>query len=369
MERDAFARVDARITRLGVAVEPDGGEAELEGVLNPASARTRDGTLLLYPRAVSRGNVSRVSILEATETAAGPTFRRAGFALEPLEPYEFRDVPGGFGCEDPRITFVPLLDRYVMAYTAFGPLGPRIAIALSSDGYAWERLGLVDFTAPGLPKGDDKDGVFFPEPVISPAGVPAFALYHRPMIHVSAADARAAIPIILGIPPRDRECTRIAYIPVDAVLADRRNLLKVTESAIVLEPGETWGRIKNGAGTPPVRIDEGWFSFFHGVDPQLDAGGSNTGMRYSAGIVIHDAERPDRILYRSPEPVFSPETKDEMRGMVNNVVFPTAIDVPPGADARAYDVYYGMADSRIGRIRVELGASEREADGAAETAA
>jgi predicted GH43/DUF377 family glycosyl hydrolase len=89
-------------------------------------------------------------------------------------------------------------------------------------------------------------------------------------------------------------------------------------------------------------------------------------MRYSAGFVIHDIERPDRVLYRSLEPVLAPETPDELRGMVNHVVFPTAIDLRPGAPARDYDVYYGMADSRIGRIRVELGASEREA---AETAA
>ena len=148
------------------------------------------------------------------------------------------------------------------------------------------------------------------------------------------------------------------------MLTDRTQLLRVAESALVLETGETWGRLKNGAGTPPVRIDEGWFSLFHGVDPQYDASGTGTGMRYSAGIVIHDAERPDRILYRSPEPAFAPMTPDELRGMVHNVVFPTAIDVRPGADARDYDVYYGMADSRIGRVRVQLGASEREADGA-----
>jgi predicted GH43/DUF377 family glycosyl hydrolase len=357
---------DARVTRLGVAVEPSDDPSEIEGVLNPASARTRDGKLLLYPRSVSAGNVSRISILEGAESGSAVSFVRAGFALEPVSPSEIRDVPGGYGCEDPRITFVPLLDAYVMAYTAFGPSGPRIALALSNDGYAWKRLGLVDFSAPGLPHGDDKDAAFFPEPVISPAGVPSFAMYHRPMIHGSAVDARAAIPIILGIPPRDRESTRIAYIPVEPALADRSELLKVAESVIVLEPGDGWGRIKNGGGTPPIRIAEGWFSMFHGVDPDYDAAGASTGMRYSAGFVIHDIERPDRVLYRSHAPVLAPETPDERRGMVNHVVFPTAIDSRSGASARDYDVYYGMADSRIGRIRVELGASEREA---AETAA
>ena len=369
MQADTIAVFDARLTRLGVAVEPDGDASEREGVLNPASARTRDGKLLLYPRVVSAGNVSRIAIFEAEDSEAAPAFRRAGFALEPTTPYEFRDVPGGFGCEDPRVTFVPILDTYLMAYTAFGPAGPRIAIATSDDGYAWERLGLADFSAPGLPAGDDKDAAFFPEPVLSPEGVLSLAMYHRPMIHVSAVDARAAIPIILGIPPSERECTRIAYIPLDAVLANRRNLLTIAESVLVLAPADAWGSLKNGAGTPPVRIAEGWLSFFHGVDPQVDGEGARTGMRYSAGIVIHDLERPDRVLYRSSQPVLVPETADERRGMVHNVVFPTAIDAAPGSAEREYDVFYGMADSRIGRVRVQLPASEREANGAAETAA
>jgi predicted GH43/DUF377 family glycosyl hydrolase len=366
--RESHIVLDTRIKRLGIAVESNGEPAEIEGVLNPAAARSRAGTLLLYARAVARGNVSRVEILEGSGSES-PTFKRIGFALEPEAPYELRSEPGGQGCEDPRVTFIPVLDAYVMAYTAFGPAGPRIAVALSADGYVWQRLGLVDFSAPGLPHGDDKDAAFFPEPVISPAGVRSLAFYHRPMLHVSAVDGRAAVPIILGMNPRERESTRIAYVPLEAVLSDRRNLLRVAESVLVLEPGPLWGRVKNGGGTPPVRIEEGWLSFFHGVDGLYDAAGNVTGMRYSAGIVVHDSERPHRVLYRSPEPAFVPETPDELRGMVHNVVFPTGIDASPGAGPRDFDVYYGMADSKIGRLRVELGASDLTDVGAAETAA
>ena len=354
MESLAIAAFEARVTRLGVVLEPDGDPLEAEGILNPASARTRDGKLLLYPRMVARGNCSRVGIFEAAGTALGSTFERVGFALEPRAPYERRDRPGGYGCEDPRVSFVPLLDAYVMAYTAYGPEGPRIAFALSPDGYEWKRLGLADFSAPGLPCGDDKDAAFFPEPVLSPKGVPSFAFYHRPMLHLSLVDGGAAVPLILDMPARDRESTRIAYVPLEPALADRRNLLKVAESAVVLEPAHDWGRIKTGAGTPPVRTEEGWLSLFHGVDAQYDAAAKRSGMRYSAGIVMHDIERPDIVLYRSPRPVFAPETGDERRGIVNDVVFPTGIDARPGAPARTYDVYYGMADLRIGRISLEL---------------
>ncbi len=216
---------------------------------------------------------------------------------------------------------------------------------------------MVDFSGPGLPCGDDKDGALFPEPVLSPKGVRSFAFYHRPMLHISALDGCAALPVILDLPPSERESTRIAYVPVDAVLADVRNLLKVAESVIVLEPARGWGAIKNGAGTPPIRIEEGWFSVFHGVDGRYDDDGRCVGMRYSAGFLVHDAERPDIVRFQSTSPAFAPETDDEREGLVKDVVFPTGIDPRPDVGARAYDVYYGMADSRIGCARFDLKAS------------
>jgi predicted GH43/DUF377 family glycosyl hydrolase len=345
----------ASVERLGIALAPSGEPAEAEGVLNPATARSRDGALLMYPRCVSAGNVSRIGLVEASGPAATPSFDRLGFALEPREDYELRSATGGYGCEDPRVTFVPVLDAYVMAYTAFGPHGPRIAIALSNDGYRWERLGLVDFTAPGLPTGDDKDAAFFSEPVMSPTGIPSLAFYHRPMIHIVAPDGRAAAAIALERPPTQRECTRIAYVPLEAVLADPRNILKVAESALVLEAGPAWGQVKNGAGTIPVRVAEGWLSFFHGVDVRRTEAGI-TGVVYQAGIVVHDATHPHIVRYRSPTPILRPETADERHGVVADVVFPTGLDIRPGAAPRDFDVYYGMADSRIGRARIIIDA-------------
>jgi predicted GH43/DUF377 family glycosyl hydrolase len=253
------------------------------------------------------------------------------------------------GCEDPRVTFIAAIDLYVMVYTAFGPSGPRIAMALSHDGLTWERLGLADFSAPGLPGGDDKDGVFFPEPVRSPSGVLSLAFYHRPMLRLSTENGRAAVPTILDLPPENRESTRIAYVPLAAVYADIRNLLRVTESAMVLAPDGPWGKIKTGGGTPPVRIEEGWFSLYHAVDA-IEVGGRYQ-MIYSAGIVVHDIDAPHKVIYRSPSPIIKPEGADELLGIVNNVVFPTAIDVR--AD-RTFEFYYGMADAKIGRARCAL---------------
>ncbi len=118
-------QLEVGVERLGFVLEPDGRPEEAGGVLNPAAARAPGGELLLYPRDVAKGNISRVGIVRES----GGAFERVGYALEPQAPYELRPAPG-YGCEDPRATFVPVLGAYLMAYTAFGPAGPRIAFAI-----------------------------------------------------------------------------------------------------------------------------------------------------------------------------------------------------------------------------------------------
>jgi beta-1,2-mannobiose phosphorylase / 1,2-beta-oligomannan phosphorylase len=334
--------------RLGLCLASTGSEHDIEGVLNPAVARDRNGRLLMYPRMVAAGNVSRIGLSRAIDGPLGPTFDPATVLFEPQAEYELRTAAGGHGCEDPRVTFIARLDAYLMAYTAFGPLGPRIAVAISPDGYSWTRLGPLRFADETLNNVPNKDAAFFPEPVLSPAGVLSFALYHRPMLEASL-NGQAPISLIESLPAEEREVTCLAYIPVSAVFRDIRALRLAIESVPVLPIDGSWGALKNGAGTPPVKTPIGWLSFFHAVDALERPQGPT--LYYRAGIVIHDLERPDRIVYRSPEPLMDPETPEERIGIVNDVVFPTGIDVRgPGE----YDVYYGAADARIARARVTL---------------
>jgi predicted GH43/DUF377 family glycosyl hydrolase len=78
-------------------------------------------------------------------------------------------------------------------------------------------------------------------------------------------------------------------------------------------------------------------------------------LRYSAGVMIFSKEHPLVISYRSPEPVLTPTLPQERDGTVDNVVFPTGIDRRDdlGTPDR-FDVYYGMADNRIGVARLDL---------------
>lgn len=352
-----FDDLDVGVERLKLLIAPDGDPDEAGGILNPAATRAPGGELLLYPRCVADGNISRIGRIRIAESGDRFDVERVGCALKPEAPYELRPHPG-YGCEDPRVTYVPVLESYVMTYTAFGPDGPRIAIATSKDAYSWERLGPVRFAGSANVVGDDKDAAFFPEPVLSPSGRRSLAFYHRPMLHLSSVDGRAAIPMIERMPFDDRESIRIAYVPLEPALADRAELTHVAESAQVLSPDAHWGSLKIGAGTPPVRVElrgtAVWLAVFHGVDV-ISTRGRRPSLRYSAGIVLHDLERPDRVLYRSPEPVMTPESRHERRGVVANVVFPTGIDPRPDLGEHVYDVFYGMGDAAIGAARLTVG--------------
>lgn len=342
--------LEPRFARHGIVLRPNAAPYEQLGVLNPACARLRDGTLRLYPRMVAAGNISRIGSFSGHQHSDGThVFEQCGFALEPEAPYELRDQPGGYGCEDPRVTFIQALDTYVMAYVAFGPRGPEVAIAVSDDGLAWERLGLVCFR--GRPERfADKDAAFFPEPVLSPTGVPSLAFYHRPTLAVSVREGESAVASLKALPAEQRESIAIAYIPLDSAKADLRALCTVAETHRLALPPAQWGSIKVGAGAPPVRLREGWLSVIHAVD-ELEHPDRGTLLRYSAGILIHDAEHLERIAYRSEKPLFIPKLPGELEGTVGHVVFPTAID--PQGD-RSFDIYYGMADYEIGCGRLTL---------------
>ena len=116
-----------------------------------------------------------------------------------------------------------------------------------------------------------------------------------------------------------------------------------------------WERLKIGAGTPPILTKHGWLIIYHGVSEVAGAGGNGHHLCYSAGVMVLSQQHPRVVRYRSAEPVLRPEMPQERDGTVANVVFPTGIDRRDdlGTPDR-FDVYYGMADSRIGVARLDL---------------
>lgn len=334
---------------------PEPGEPYEEmGVFNPASGRTADGRLHLLPRLVAKGNVSRVGLAEIEVRDGVPTgVARRGVVLSPDQGWE-RGAHNA-GVEDPRTTWIPSLGRHVMTYVAYGPLGPRIALAISADLRSWQRLGPLQFAyEPHLDTDlnlfPNKDAVFFPEPVPGPDGEPCYALLHRPMWDLSLIRAGETVHLPAGITD-ERPGIWISYIPAAAAARDVRALVRPVHHRCVAMPEYDFEVLKIGAGPPPIRVEEGWLLIHHGVTGHIPNGWQPTEQRvhYAAGAMILDPDDPAMVLSRTPEPILAPETEDERHGTVPNVVFPTAIEEIAGVRY----VFYGMADTKIGFARLD----------------
>jgi beta-1,2-mannobiose phosphorylase / 1,2-beta-oligomannan phosphorylase len=346
------------IERLGVVMEPDPENPdEAWGVLNPTCARTRDGHLYLFPRVVAENNYSRIGIARVLVDSEGEPrgVERMGYVLEPTEWYEQNGHTAG--CEDPRITYIGELGVFLMAYTAHGPLDARIALAVSEDLMQWRRLGLVSFTrshGADFTSYTNKDGLIFPELIRDPAGRPSVALIHRPSYQVSRTGEATQYVFPRGI-SEQRPSMWISYCPVDQLESNLRSLTRFFQHELLAVPEQPWEALKIGGGAPPVLTDHGWVVLFHGVSGELQQGVDlQKRVLYCAGAFVLDHDDPKKVLYRSRTPILEPAAPLERQGIVNNVVFPTAVDVR--ADGRV-DVYYGMADSRIGLGKLQVPAS------------
>lgn len=340
--------------RLGVVMTSNGDAVEAEGVLNPASARGPDGQLYLFPRVVARGNVSRVARVRVRHDDNGDPIavERLGVVLEPERPWERNRRTAGV--EDPRITRIDALDAWVMTYTAYGPLHARIALAISEDLVTWRRLGPMSFAYDDTLGVDlnsyiNKDALLLSEPVSAPDGTPSYAMLHRPdwdLGQIIAGEGAQAPGGVIDTRPG----IWVSFAPADRVERDPAELTRVFLHRFVAGPQQPWEHVKIGGGTPPVKIDRGWLSIYHGVAGRIVSGTDHQPfVRYSAGIMVHDAADVSRVIERTAEPVLAPETSEERVGIVPNVVFPTAIDV---RDDHSADVFYGMADDQIGAARL-----------------
>lgn len=344
------------LDRLGVIMtaNPDNPD-EAWGVLNPGAARGRDGALYLYPRIVAEGNLSRIGLARVVFAGDDPVgVERMGYALEPTERYEQNERTSG--CEDPRVTFIAALDRYVMTYVAYGPLGPRVALAISDDGLVWDRVGVAKYANVPQYRTDfdmyvNKDAMLFPEPVRDPQGRLALAMIHRP-------DYNATWWLETGYHSQPHTVTEtrpgmwLSYAPLDAIQRDHRQLQFWYDHQFLAGPEQPWEELKIGGGTQPVRTPLGWLTIFHGVSGTLTAGVDHQrNVLYCAGVMLLDVDDPCRIIYRSSVPVLAPSAPDELHGIVDNVVFPTALD---DRGSGRIDVYYGMADAKIGVARLQL---------------
>jgi predicted GH43/DUF377 family glycosyl hydrolase len=206
-----------------------------------------------------------------------------------------------WGIEDPRITYVPELKQYAVAYTSYSRGGPGVSLALTKDFRAYERLGVV--MSP-----DDKDAAFLPKRING-----FWALIHRPMTPLGAH-------------------IWISYSPDLRHWGNHKLMLEARR-------GAWWDANKIGMSPPPIETPRGWLMVYHGVRR------TPSSSIYRLGLALFDLEQPEKCLIRGDSWMFAPEAEYERHGDVQDVVFPCGYTV--ASDGDTINLYYGAADSSI----------------------
>jgi len=273
-------------------------------VFNPGAGLVGGETLLLIRVEDLRG-ISHLLAARSSDGVTGWRFDRAPLiAPEPdTRPEEI------WGCEDPRLTWLPELDTWAIAYTAYSRRGPLVSLALSHDFTEVRKLG------PVMPP-EDKDAALFPRRIDG-----RWAMIHRPS------------------PLRGFAHMWVSYSPDLRHWGDHELLLEARD-------GAWWDAGKIGLGPPPLETADGWLICYHGVH------GTSSGPIYRVGLALLDLDDPRKVLRRTDEWVLGPTAPYERSGDVNKVVFPTGWVLDQAT--QLLSLYYGAGDSAIALVTANL---------------
>ncbi len=282
---------------------------ECKYVLNPGALRIEDKVYLFY-RAVGNDDVSHIGLAisdgyKVLERLAQPIF-------SPISSEE------KMGCEDPRLIIIG--NRIWMLYTAYdGNIAQIAAASIKVEDFEERRYDLWQREGLAFKNIWDKDAILFPEKIQG-----KYILYHRiePSMWITYMNE-------LAFPCREQH----------AIIIGPR-------------PGRMWDSLKIGAGAQPLKTRYGWLLIYHGVDYNYV---------YRLGAILVDLFDPQKVLYRSPNPILEPVEDYEVGlsgAWVPNVVF--TCGAVAGSDKEVLDdddeilVYYGAADTSIGMAKATL---------------
>ncbi len=238
-----------------------------------------DGTTLLLCRVEDRRGISHLCVarsrngIDNWQIDSVPTF----------SPDPFNHPEELWGVEDPRITYVPELQKYAVVYTAYSRAGPAVGMALTSDFQNFERLGVV------MPP-PDKDAALLPKKFNG-----YWLMIHRPITKLGAHIYVSQSP--------------------DLIHWGRHHLV------LPARQGAWWDASRVRLGPPPIETAQGWLLFYHGVND--NPGGSI----YRVGLALLDLKEPWRCVRRGTEWIFGPITDYERIGDVSGVVFPCGCNI------------------------------------------
>ena len=210
--------------------------------------------------------VSRtVAASRSCTSPALPTGSAAGGSrTTPLLSPEAGSIASAWGFEDPRLVHCPELGGWVITCTAFGPGGPCVYLATTSDFVTLDHQGVV------MPP-EDKNAAVFPHRIDG-----YWCLLHRPVVMASGS---AEIWLSRS---EDLESWRSP------------------ERVMTCRPGGWWDHARIGIGPPPIETPEGWLLSYHGVRQTM------SGALYRVGVALLDLHDPVRLRARADHWMLSP---------------------------------------------------------------
>ncbi|MEM1098795.1 MAG: glycosylase [Planctomycetota bacterium] len=268
------------------------------------------------------------SHLRVAFTYDGNQLDELGPIVSPVHPTHGLDPLATFGYEDPRLTPMQIDGRDTFIITAVGASehGVVTRVLRTDDFESFDFVG--DPCGCGFCR-ENKDVTLFPGRVGPNQN---YAAIHRPTGQFSVS------------PPS----MWLADSPDLIHFGNHRPLYAATFNERFALP-DRWDNRRIGGGAPPVLTEAGWLVLYHGATPAEPGKPAGT---YAGGAMLLDPDDPSRILSVLPQPFMSPTEDFETAGFVNAVVFPTGVCI----DDERLEVYYGAADTHVGRASFQLSA-------------
>lgn len=281
------------------------------GTFNPGAVYL-DGKVHLVYRAVSDVGLSTVGYallkdcLHIECQSDEPIYivgQESNFKESTQQPFMYESGPGFGGCEDPRL--VQIGETIYMIYLNFnGWENPRIAMtSISAQDFlnkkwAWRKP--IFLSREGQMH---KNWVLFPEKING-----KFAL-------LSSLSPKVQVIYFDKMPKKN--------IRLESQFKNKSDVRR-------------WDNVMRGTGAPPIRTEHGWLVLYHAMDVRDPN-------KYKVGAMILDYANPEKILYRSANPILEPDQKYENEGFKSGVVYVCGAVVVEDT----LFVYYGGADTVV----------------------
>lgn len=282
-----------------------------DGVSRIGYARSSDGVhfeRLPYPAY----DPSQESLARA---AAARAVSKLSYATLTYDTVSYGSGGGWGGSEDPRAVIVD--DKLYVSFTSFeGWNNERIGFAslplgaLAEQKFAWDSGHYL--SAPGEVQ---KNWLLFPEKING-----KYAVLH-------------------SISPK----IEIAYCDSLEDVGNSEPYIQSYQGARKGGRPGKWDVRVRGAGTPPIKTEQGWLVLYHGYDPAQPEVG------YKVGAMLLNLADPTQVLYRSDKPILSPDEWYE-NDWKPGVVYASGAVVFNGD----LIVYYGGGDKYVAAAKANL---------------